>query len=418
MRTVVDQNLKQKKFIRGSAGAALLIASMVMLSISFIVLAGFGYSFIKTTASQKGELNSEKSYYYAEGALEDIVIRAKNNKKMPLSNPSTIAYSDGSVSVLRGTEIGGAMPITATGNTGNSIRKVTVTRAISTKESNFIYGIQVGEGGLVLGNSEVEGSVFSNGSATGVNGANVTGDLFVASSTHSITNIDVGGVARANTVTDSTITGALYCQSGSGNNKACDTSQADRTPLPFPINDETIDEWKGHAVAGGVINGDYNLSGTISFGPKKIIGNLTFSNNTVLTITGTIYVTGTITLANSSIVKLSSSYGSYSGVLLADGLITVGNIEIQGSGQEGSYLMVTSTKTDDAIAVNNSAEAAIFFAPKGTLAVGNIHVHEATGYRITVANSGSVEYESGLATVEFSSGPSGGFLVTGWREIE
>jgi hypothetical protein len=390
----------------------------MMLSISLIVLAGFGYSFVKNSATQKGTLNSEKSYYYAEGALEDIVIRSKNGKKMPAINPSTMVFSDGSVSILRGTEIGGSQQITATGTTNNNVRKVSATRVTSSKESSFIYGIQVGEGGLELGNSDIEGSVFSNGSVSGANGAEVEGDLFVAGSTHSITNIDIEGVARANTVTDSTITGSLYCQSGSGNNKACNTSEADKTPLDFPIDDATIDGWKANAAAGGVINGNYNLSGTISFGPKKIIGNLTFSTNTVLTITGTIYVTGTITLANSSIVRLSSSYGSYSGVMLADGLITVGNVDIEGSGQEGSYLMVASTKTGDAITVNNSADAAIFYAPKGTLAIGNIEVHEATGYRITVANSGEVDYESGLADVNFSSGPSGGFSITGWHEVE
>ena len=54
------------------------------------------------------------------------------------------------------------------------------------------------------------------------------------------------------------------------------------------------------------------------------MGNLTFSNNATLNVTGTIYVTGDITTSNNNTIKLDASYGSLGGVVMADGSIIPG----------------------------------------------------------------------------------------------
>src|SRR3989338_5118993 len=102
------------------------------------------------------------------------------------------------------------------------------------------------------------------------------------------------GNASAHIVNDSTIAGSLYCQTGSGNNKSCDTSQTDPAPLNFPISDSQVQSWKDDAVAGGTQSGDINLSDseTLTIGPKKVVGNLYVSNSGILTISGTLWVTG------------------------------------------------------------------------------------------------------------------------------
>ena len=231
------------------------------------------------------------------------------------------------------------------------------------------------------------------------------------------------GNATAHTVNSSTIAGNLYCQSGSGNNKSCNTSQADPAPLNFPISDAQITDWKAEALAGGTQTGNINLSGsqTQTIGPKKIVGNLYVSNSAVLTVSGTLWVTGNIVLSNSTIVKLASSYGSGSGMIIADGTVSTSNsASFTGSGTSGSYMMMLTTSTSSsAINIANSAGTVILVAPYGTIAFSNTAgAKEAIAKTISMSNSATLTYESGLANVNFTTGPSGSYSVSSWKETQ
>lgn len=265
--------------------------------------------------------------------------------------------------------------------------------------------------------------------------------LYLGGLTGTISGVTIGtgstGDARAHTVNNSTIAGTNYCQVGSGNNKACNTSQPDPTPQNFPISDANIDQWKTEAEAGGTINGDYTLTNgaTASLGPTKITGNMNLSNNVTLTLTGTVWVQGTITLSNNIIVRLDPGYGANGGVMLSDGYISMGNNTIfQGSGQAGSYFLVistndcngnnsptgqTCTSSNSAIDVGNNVGAAIIYGSHGQVDVSNNGGgKEITGYGLELENNATVTYETGLASAVFSSGPGGGFQINSWKEIE
>jgi hypothetical protein len=45
-------------------------------------------------------------------------------------------------------------------------------------------------------------------------------------------------------------------------------------------------------------------------------------------------------------------------------------------------------------------------------------IREATGYKLYLDNNAEIEYEVGLEDTTFSSGPSGGWDVVSWEEIE
>ncbi len=249
-----------------------------------------------------------------------------------------------------------------------------------------------------------------------------------------IDNMDIGtggtGAAHAHTITNSTATGNLYCQTGSSNNKSCDTSQADPTPESLPVSDANIAEWKDDALAGGVTNGDVTVSGTSTLGPKKIVGNLTVSGT--LTLSNTLWVTGNVTVSGNGIIKLDSTYGTTSGLIIADGYISLGNnVVFQDSGTAGSYIMLLSTSTCDAdtagnpcgaldaISVNNNSDIVIANAQKGTVSFSNnASVKEVVGNKIKLQNNATVTYGSGLINVNFTSGPSGGWTLSGWKETE
>ena len=249
--------------------------------------------------------------------------------------------------------------------------------------------------------------------------------IYLGGLTGSISNLVVGtgtgGEAWAHTVTGSTVEGVIYCQTGSGNNKNCNTSRPDPAPQVFPISDGNIAEWKAQAEAGGTINGNYTLSQSTTLGPKKIIGNLTIQNSKTLTVAGTLWVTGNILIDDQSKMDLSSSYGTNSGVVVADGTITTtNNSSFSGSGSAGSYLMLLSESYNDyAIKLDNNVEGGILYARNGVIELeNNAKAKELSAYKIHVGNNGRIDYESGLINPTFSSGPSGGYSFDSWREVE
>lgn len=254
-----------------------------------------------------------------------------------------------------------------------------------------------------------------------------------------ISNVKIGssgeGDAHAHTVENSVINGALYCQDGTGNKNesggsiSCNTSEPDPEVQPVAVSDADIDDWKTQAEAGGVTTGDVTVSSNISLGPRKITGNLTVQGGKTLTLSGTLWVQGTITTLNNAIIRLDSGYGSGSGVIVADGKISLSNnVQFFGSGSAGSYILLISTSDcpasascggADAIEVLNNAGTVLLNAHNGTLHFhNNSGAKEATGKKIVLDNGATITYESGLANVNFTSGPGASYEVLEWREVE
>jgi hypothetical protein len=267
----------------------------------------------------------------------------------------------------------------------------------------------------------------------------ITGDLnfitYVGGGPGIITNVNISQDAHANTITNSTIGGTAYCQTGSGNNKTCNTSQADPSPLSMPISQGNINQWESDATAGGVIAG--NCPGTAgcgtTMGPKKIVGNLTV-NSTTLTLTGVLYVTGNISVTNNGTIKCDVSFGTNSCVVVADGWIDISNNGIfAGSGQSGSYVLAVSTisgcnggsqtsscaTNNSGINISNNVDGGIFYTEHSMININNnAEVKEITGYKLSLSNNTEIQYEQGVANANFSSGPSGGWNVKTWNEVQ
>ncbi|HZS43287.1 MAG TPA: choice-of-anchor R domain-containing protein [Candidatus Paceibacterota bacterium] len=254
-------------------------------------------------------------------------------------------------------------------------------------------------------------------------------------------NVGSAGVgdAWAYDVEGGSVAGHLYCQIGHNNNKACDTSRGDPSPVSFPISDGNIQEWKDEADGGGIITGATNCHGGYTggncivdyagatFGPGKITGNLTVNGGGTLTLTGTVWVQGTITVTGGGAIRLSSSYGSSGGVLLTDGWVDLsGGGQLTGSGSSGSYLLLLTTSQcpnsgscsgHNAMDVTGGAGAVILNAQNGVMSLaGGVNANEATAYKISAVGGTTVTYQSGLANQNFSSGPSGAWNVSSWQQ--
>ncbi|MBU1015176.1 hypothetical protein KKI17_01940 [Patescibacteria group bacterium] len=391
----------------------LILGAMIIIgmAIAFVVL---GRQHVAHT-----EALAVEAYGAAEAGVEDALVRLQQD--MAWSSPYSFSIGGASVTVTISAESGGARTITSTGSAQNRERTVEAVYELEGTEAQFFYGAQIGDWGIEMENiSEIDGNVFSNGGLTGAGSSFITGTVQIAGPGDVLSGADVGGDAYVDSCQNSSIAGELHAMSESGCAYSSFVLEAPPAPVALPISAAQILQWQGDAQAGGTI-GDVSISGgTTALGPKEIAGDLTLTNQGRLNVTGTIWVRGNITVQNMAQVRLDSSYGSLSGVILADGKITLENSSVStGSGETGSYLMYLSTAAlDPAIVIQNSADADILYASDGVVQIGNnSDMREVTGYGMRIKNNARVIYEIGLADTKFTSGPSAGWTVTSWKEV-
>lgn len=259
-------------------------------------------------------------------------------------------------------------------------------------------------------------------------------NLYLGGDTGSISGVTIGsggvGNAQAHTVTGSTVAGTIYCQVGSGNNKACDTSQADPSPTSFPVSDANIAQWESDATDGGTRTGNWTIGGSTatSSGPMKIVGDLTVNAGGTLTVTGTLYITGNLSVSGGGKIVLNSSYGGGSGVIVVDGQISLtGGGQVQGSGTTGSYVLLLTNSScpsgsgcgsSNAIEAGGGTGSVVLNAQNGTINFsGGTAAKAAVAKRMIMGGGTTITYDSGLASMSFTSGPSGAWNVDSWKEV-
>lgn len=364
-------------------------------------------------------VNKVRFYIKKVGNPSNVTVRIVNNSG---SSPSTVVKTSGTLSAsLVSTSYGWVeVPFSTTPQLDAGTTYWIVIDA-STSASNY-YRIGGNDNGYAGGSSKIGqySGTWNNNSPSTIDGFF---NLFIGGTTGLISGITVGtgstGNSYAHTVNNSTIRGTNYCQTGTGNNKACNTTLSDPVELAMPISDQNIQDWKDVAAAGGTYSGNYTVSGSASLGPKKITGNLNASNGATLTVTGTLWVQGNLDVSNNGTVKLASGYGTSEGVIIVDGTVNIGNnANFIGSGTTGSYVMVlTTSNSASAITVGNNAGAVILYASNGTVNVSNnAGAKSITGYYISLSNNAVITYDSGLANANFVNGPSGSWSSTSWLE--
>lgn len=424
------------KHINNNKGFIVILATTIVLAAGLVILLSTSYINFNSLRIIRNDVDAIKSYYIAEGGIEDSLLRL--NKEMNFSKNNSLTVGGGTATIEIGDPIGGSRFITSSGNLSGRIRKVRAIYTVITDNVSFHYGTQVGDGGMEMGNnSRVKGNVFSNGSVIGSGGKGyIDNNIIVAHNGNKISGLGIGGDALVYTCEDSTINGNLTYVSG-GHLDDCSVKGTTKTqtnaiePQNLPISDSQINEWKNKATNGGILYNNVSIDGAeSSLGPIQIgtlvtPKNLTVTNGATLKVNGTIYVTGDVSFSNNAIIELDNSYGSLSGIIIADGKITTGNNAIlRGSGVSGSYILILSTNDSlnpdsPAISVNNNAAGAIFYSNSGLIYLSNnMNAREVTGYKIKINNGAEIQYESGLQNAMFSNGPGGSWQVTEWKEIE
>ena len=162
-----------------------------------------------------------------------------------------------------------------------------------------------------------------------------------------------------------------------------------------------------------------------------------------VTLKGTLWIEGDLTLNNNNKLLLDSSYGDKSGIIIVsdpNNEATKGKIYIEQNiiicGTQGlnvaeddcaasndTYILMLSTHSGAdpsyAVEVRNNANGAIFYAHNGVAFIKNgADLKEVTAHELILDVNAFVTYESGLASASFTSGPGGGWIVNNWNEVQ
>jgi len=260
----------------------------------------------------------------------------------------------------------------------------------------FNYAVQVGDWGLNLNNNAIiNGSVYSNGNIVGSRGSRINGDAYAFSTISS----------------PPTIIGS---------------KNQNQPKIAMPTLD--FESWKYFAnINENPNNGNLIISGTQNLGPRKIVGNLTVNVGSVLNLTGPLHITGNLILNSNAKITLDTSFGDNGTVIIAEGRIIIGNNTAITRQGEHSFIILASeysSSTEPAIIVRNNADigaesaGGVYYALNGIIEVNNnAHPVSLIGKRLVLRNNAIVNYDSGLASTIFSSGPGGGWRIVGWQLI-
>ena len=376
----------------------------------------------------------------AEGGLEKSVYELNQNTLY--SGETDTPLGNGLITIAVETIDTATKRVTATARvpasgTPIAIKTVEADIGIGDDRVSFHYGIQAGNGGFELANSSsITGNAFSNGPVVGSGGNMIRGSVVSAGPSGIVYGIHATSSVYAHTIgstsKDTEVDGDAYYVT-KVNTVVDGTSypeSPDIAPVPLPISDEQIEEWKAYAASGGTItacdvNGDYVVSESMSLGPKKITCNLVVKTTSgVLTITGPLWVEGNITTQTGPTLRLDPALGSTNVAIVADnpsnslgsGIITVGQSTIfQNSGAPNSFIFLISQNRSAeaggstvAISLQQGASAMVAYASHGLVALSqSVSVKEASGYKISLSQSANVVYDTGLPSTVFDSGPGG-----------
>ena len=411
------------------------MAVLLVLMGTLATVTGLSTPALREARSAENLASSRQSFFLAESLTEDVVYRLKSG--VPVSPTEELSVGSDTASAVITDEFGGKI-VRVAGDRRDLTRAVTV-KLVQGDGIAFNYGMQAEKGGIRLENSaSVLGNVYANGNVTGSNSNIVYGDVVSAGPTGLIDGIHATGTAYAHTIRNSEIGKDAYYQTISNTTVggALHPGSADLATSSLPISDSMIAEWEAAAAAGGVISSPcpYKINSSVTLGTKKITCDLEISGNPTITLTGGLWVTGNVEISNQPTIRIDPSLTEKGTFIIADNpanqlsssKISLENGSFFGAG-DGSYVILVSQNRsaesgggEEAIQIKNSASGEIIlYAGHGEIELQNtIDVREVTAWRIFAKNSAQVVYKSGMASTVFTTGPAGGFQVVWWDETE
>ena len=428
-----------------SRGAALLIFIVFFLIASTILVLGIGSGVYQGLAEYRVLSSSKASFFAVEAGIEDAIYRHRAGS----SYSNTESFSVNGVPVHTNRSfIVDTVRIIVDANAGGAVRYGQVELVVG-EGASFNFGLQSGNGGITLSNnSSVLGNVYSNGHVEGQGNATIYGEVVSAGAGGQIETIHATGSAWAHHIEDSVIDKDAYYMTKIGTivGGVSYPNSPDQAPIGLPIADADVQEIKDNITDSGSViastspqcsSGTYVIDVDTTLSNVKIECNVEMKKQgaaTVITLEGPIWIEGNLSFSQGPSIVASSSLGAFGAVIVVDkesnrttsSQITINQSTNFTSGDSRSFIFLLSMNnsaelggSETAINVAQSANGKVLvYAAHGRVVLGNsITLKEVTGYQIDVNNGAQVVYESGLASLLFTTGPGGGYTVWSWEEI-
>ena len=369
------------KLLKNRESGQVIIMALILLGIGGLLtvpslnLASTGLKYHQVVERNTLEI------YTADSGVEYAVCKLGNNPEEYQANPleHSFTINDRTVNVTAEYYMNSVYKITSTATTGSG-SSTSIVSYVSMIVSLFDYGMAATEGNINLsGNVEVtsppdlfEGDIYANGAI------NLSGNIEVQGDATATGEINLSG--------NSFITGDAVGNLG--------------TPLVFAEIDTSIYLDEADDQGSTLIEGDLNTSGDgyYELGPAHITGNLIISENQIVTLTGTVWVDGTITMTGNTRIEGGET------------IVAVGDIQVTGNTKLDADNTPLIISTDGSITVTgDSWTTAILYAPNGDIMLsGNSMVCGAVvGRNITAEGNNEVEYLMGLRGCDDLPGAGG-----------
>lgn len=414
-------------------GAAMITATVLLMFISVTLMLILINPVVRRLRIQSVSAESRETLYTNEALMEDVMHRLIQG--MSFSGTETLDINGvTATATILDTITGKEIAVETLGTLSRSGSRTALIEGIG---ASFFYGLQSGDGGMYLENNTViNGNVYSNGPVDAANAATIYGNVSSSGPDGHIGNLTVNGSVWANDIEDSTISDDAYYQTISGTTVggAQYPGSADQGVLPMPIPDEDIEQWKIDAEAGGVENcsGTFTIQTDQTIGPRKYTCDVLIKkNSTDITLTGSIWAEGDITIQNDAELYIDSGLSGKSIAIIADNesdrltssrISTTNNSDYYGSGADSYIVLISRNESysngGSEIAIdmaNNVSGDVILYAPYGWIALSNnAGIVESTGYYVTSENNAVIDYKLGASSILFTAGPGGGYTYGSW----
>ncbi len=439
---------------QSTRGAAMLIFVLFFTFATSAIIFAFGQNIFSDLSGFNHLTNTKRSFLISESLTEDVVYRFVDGTFSLDAVESLIIDGVEAHSTTTYDSMDDVYYVDTTSKLGSTVRKSSAELSIG-EGSAFNYGLQAGNGGINLANSaRVIGNVYSNGTVQGAGSAEVLGDIVSAGPTGLIADISATGSVFANTIDHVETDGDAHYNIQIGTDAQNPVAGIRYTPASnqptstFPLSTTTVQEWKDAILDQGTtiaatdpvcLSGTYTLDISTTIGYLKVECNLEIKKTgagITITLDGPIWVEGNLSFTQGPDIEIDPSLGRQSVQFIVDNpsdRLTSSQIEIRnstnfsGSGDSRSYIMLMSLNesaslagAETAIDVAQSANGDVLvYAGQGLIELGNgIELKEVTGYQIDLAQNSDIIYESGLASLLFTSGPGGAYLLSDWQQSE
>lgn len=346
----------------------------------------------------------EQATNLAEAGIDRAIWKLNETAGSYTGETNTPLGTTGSFTVGVADKTASLKTITSTGYIPNSTtpkakRTIKVEVLISNQSISFHYAVQTLEGGVTMSNSAtINGNVYTNGNISAGNGSGqiITGDAYA-----------VGTI-------DEEPAGPINVQ-GEAVEGAPSKDAPDITAL--------VDDFKGAAEAGGITNcidtpAECLINTSRDIGPRKYVnGDLTIANNAIVILKGAIWVENkNFSMSQGgTTLKLDESFGSNGTGIVVDGKVDLtqgGNLQPTTANPKGYIMVISNSTASDAVKISQSGATGIFYVLQGEGKLSqSAHVAALVAKTLTMLQSSTLDYDTGLADARFSTGPGGSWQI-------